>query len=41
VGAAVKLGQTSIWTVQVRDGVRTRRILTVYIDIEKRTPDRP
>ena len=33
---AVSLSTTSVWSVQVRDGERTRRILTVAIDIGRR-----
>ncbi|HCV22434.1 MAG: hypothetical protein CME13_10075 [Gemmatimonadetes bacterium] len=33
---AVKLSETSIWSVQVVDGDRAKRILTVPIDIESR-----
>ena len=33
---AVKLSETSIWSVQVVDGDRVKRILTVAIDIESR-----
>ena len=33
---AVKLSETSIWSVQVVDGERVKRILTVAIDIESR-----
>lgn len=34
---AVSLGTTSVWSVQVRDGSRTRRVLTVAIDIAHRS----
>lgn len=33
---AVSLSTTSIWSVQVRDGDRSRRVMTLAIDIEQR-----
>jgi hypothetical protein len=32
----IKLSTTSIWSVQVRDGERTRRVMTVAIDVARR-----